>query len=219
MSSTHQQQRLRISEIFYSLQGETNTVGLPTVFIRLTGCPLRCQYCDSEYAFKGGQWRTLDEILLEVSKYNTSFVTVTGGEPLAQPNCLPLLEKLLEQNLTVSLETSGALPIDTVDPRVVKILDIKTPDSGEASKNLWSNLNYLTDHDQIKFVICSRSDFDWAVQQINYYDLASKAEILFSPSYEQLPARELADWILEQQLDVRMQIQLHKYLWGDVPGK
>lgn len=208
---------LRITEIFYSLQGETNTVGLPTVFIRLTGCPLRCQYCDTEYAFKGGEQYSLDKILATVGQYNTRYVTITGGEPLAQPNCIALLEKLCDANYQVSLETSGAMDVAAVDPRVVKVIDIKTPDSKEVERNLLSNLQHVNEHDQIKFVICSREDYDWCKQFIAEYELNGQ-QLLFSPSYQQISATDLADWILVDQLPVRLQIQLHKILWGDKPG-
>lgn len=210
--------KLRITEIFYSLQGETNTVGLPTVFIRLTGCPLRCHYCDTAYAFKGGRMLSLEEILQQVKQYNTTLVTVTGGEPLAQQNCLPLLEELCNANYQVSLETSGAIDVSSVDARVVKIVDIKTPASGEEPRNLLNNLTYLNPHDQLKFVICDRADYEWSKQFLQEHNLQHNQQVLFSPSYQQLEAKELADWILQDQLLVRLQIQLHKYLWGDQPG-
>ena len=209
---------LRVTEIFYSLQGETNTVGLPTVFIRLTGCPLRCQYCDSEYAFHGGKKLSLTAILSTVAGYQPRYVTVTGGEPLAQPNCRLLLTQLCDLGYNVSLETSGAMKVDGIDPRVVKVIDIKTPDSQEADKNCFENLRYLQPHDQLKFVICSRSDYEWSKSLLNSLDYLPQVEVLFSPSYEQLEARELAEWIVADNLLVRMQIQLHKYLWGDIPG-
>lgn len=211
--------RLRITEIFYSLQGETRTVGLPTVFIRLTGCPLRCGYCDSAYAFQGGEWRTLSEILQQVAEFKPRFVTVSGGEPLAQKPCLELLTLLCDQGYEVSLETSGALDISAVDPRVVKVVDIKTPDSKEGHRHLWENSQYLLPHDQVKFVLCSRTDYDWAKKIIAESQFPDGCEILLSPSYHDLKAGELADWILADHLPVRMQIQLHKYLWGDIPGK
>lgn len=214
-----QKEQLRITEIFFSLQGETSTVGIPTIFIRLTGCPLRCQYCDTAYAFHGGKLSSIENIIEQISHYQTRFVTVTGGEPLAQKNCLKLLTELCDKNYSVSLETSGAIDIKEVDSRVIKILDIKTPGSKEADKNHWQNLSYLSIHDQIKFVICSRADYEWSRQIINEYNLSSRAHVLFSPSYQQLPAEELANWILQDQLPVRMQIQLHKYLWGDMQGK
>ena len=211
--------RLRITEIFYSLQGEARSVGCPTVFIRLTGCPLRCGYCDTSYAFQGGEWYSLDDILREVARYNTRYVTVTGGEPLAQKPCLDLLTRLCDADYQVSLETSGALDVRAVDSRVVKVVDIKTPASGEVDKNLDSNLQYLTSQDQVKFVLSDRQDYDWAVALLRQQALAEKCEVLFSPVYGQLDARQLADWILADQLPVRFQIQLHKLLWGDEPGR
>lgn len=210
---------LRVTEIFYSLQGESTLVGLPTVFIRLTGCPLRCQYCDTEYAFKGGENLSLQQVFDEVKRYQTQYITVTGGEPLAQPLCLDLLAALCDQGYTVSLETSGALDVSAVDQRVIKVIDIKTPDSKECDKNLWSNLECLQAHDQIKFVICSREDFDWSVETIKSHQLEQRYQVLFSPSYGQITPTELADWILTNQLKVRMQIQLHKVLWDDAKGK
>lgn len=211
---------VRITEIFYSLQGETSTVGLPMAFVRLTGCPLRCGYCDTEYAFHGGEKYTTEEILAKVASFGTSYVTVTGGEPLAQPNCWPLLSQLCDANYQVSLETSGALPIEDVDQRVAIILDIKTPGSGEVARNLWENIPHLKSNDEIKFVICDRQDYDWVRLQLDQHKLLERnCEILFSPSYGQIDARSLADWILEDKLPVRMQLQLHKQLWGDVPGK
>lgn len=204
---------LRITEIFYSLQGETSSVGWPTVFVRLTGCPLRCQYCDTAYAFTGGKKIPIEDILKEVSRYKASHVTVTGGEPLAQKNCLILLKVLCDQGYRVSLETSGALDVSGVDPRVVKILDLKTPGSKESHRNLWENLAHLTLQDEIKFVICNREDYDWSVQQLRDRNLSSLcAAVLFSPSAGELPAKELADWILADQLPVRFQLQLHKIL-------
>ena len=211
--------RLRITEIFLSLQGETKTVGLPTVFVRLTGCPLRCQYCDTAYAFQGGTWLDLEDILQQVAGYHIQYVTVTGGEPLAQKPCLELLHRLCDRGYIVSLETSGALDISQVDSRVSKIVDIKTPGSKEVSKNLFSNLDYLLPHDQVKFVICNREDYDWSKQILQQYQLAHKCHVLFSLSYQQQSASELADWIIQDRLEVRLQIQLHKYLWGDVPGR
>jgi 7-carboxy-7-deazaguanine synthase len=211
--------RLRISEIFFSLQGETRTVGLPTVFVRLTGCPLRCQYCDTAYAFHGGSWQEIDDILAQIKQYKTHYITVTGGEPLAQKACLLLLARLCDEGYEVSLETSGALDVSQVDPRVVKVMDIKTPGSGEVEKNNWSNIPHLLPHDQIKFVICDQADYEWAKQIINEYDLSERCQLLFSPSYHQLPPGELADWILLDHLPVRLQVQLHKYLWGDVRGR
>jgi len=211
--------KLRITEIFYSLQGETKTVGLPTVFVRLTGCPLRCGYCDTSYAFQGGQWYDLDAIIAEIKTYQTQYVTVTGGEPLAQKACLPLLKQLCDLGYQVSLETSGALDVSGVDERVVKVLDIKTPGSGEVDKNLWENLAYLKAHDQIKFVICDMTDYEWSKNILFKHKLFEICQVLFSPSYEQITPGELADWILRDQLPVRFQIQLHKYLWGDVKGR
>ncbi|MBV1931475.1 MAG: 7-carboxy-7-deazaguanine synthase QueE [Porticoccaceae bacterium] len=211
---------VRITEIFYSLQGETSTVGLPMAFVRLTGCPLRCGYCDTEYAFHGGEKFTVDEILNKVAGFGASYVTVTGGEPLAQPICLSLLTRLCDANYKVSLETSGALAIKDVDPRVAVILDIKTPGSGEVTKNHWQNLAELKTSDEIKFVICDRQDYDWARLRLDQHGLLDQdLEILFSPSFSQISPRSLAEWILEDKLPVRMQLQLHKQLWGDVPGK
>jgi 7-carboxy-7-deazaguanine synthase len=209
---------LRITEIFLSIQGESNKAGLPTTFIRLTGCPLRCRYCDTAYAFHGGKKISINSILAQVAEHNTRHVTVTGGEPLAQPGCHELLSRLCDCGFQVSLETSGAVDVSEVDPRVIKILDIKTPGSGEAGKNIYSNLSSLTEHDQIKFVMCDRDDYEWARSMIMSGQLPAACEILFSPSHEQLEARQLADWILADQLPVRLQIQLHKYLWGDSPG-
>jgi 7-carboxy-7-deazaguanine synthase len=210
---------LRITEIFYSLQGETNTVGVPTVFIRLTGCPLRCHYCDTAYAFTGGSKLTVQQILEQVHAYNTRYVTVTGGEPLAQPGCLDLMSKLLDRGYQVSLETSGALDVSGVDSRVVKVMDLKTPSSGEMHRNLYSNLGFLSSHDQIKFVIGNLEDYAWSKQQLTEHDLLSRCEILFSPVAETMPAKTLAESILADQLPVRFQIQLHKYLWDDARGK
>jgi 7-carboxy-7-deazaguanine synthase len=210
---------LRITEIFYSLQGEARTVGRPTVFVRLTGCPLRCQYCDTAYAFSGGIIYQPDQVLQEIKKYKTRYVTVTGGEPLAQEGCIPLLESLCDEDYEVSLETSGAMDVAAVDPRVVKVMDLKTPGSLEQEKNLESNIALLNPHDQVKFVICDRHDYQWAKAKVAEFALEHKvSDILFSPSSEELEARELADWILADQLAVRMQIQLHKYLWGNEPG-
>lgn len=211
--------RLRITEIFYSLQGETRTVGLPTVFIRLTGCPLRCQYCDTSYAFQGGQWQDFDSILAEVKKYAPRYVTVTGGEPLAQKGCYGLLTRLCDEGYQVSLETSGALDVGQVDPRVVKVVDIKTPGSGEVERNVWQNLDHILPHDQIKFVICDQADYEWSKDILRQHQLQDRCEVLFSPSNTQLKAGLLADWILADRLPVRLQIQLHKYLWGDTPGR
>jgi 7-carboxy-7-deazaguanine synthase len=211
--------RLRISEIFLSLQGETSTVGLPTVFVRLTGCPLRCHYCDTEYAFRGGEYMDLDAIAARVASYHTRHVTVTGGEPLAQPSCLALLTRLCDAGYQVSLETSGALDVSQVDTRVMKVLDLKTPGSGEAAKNRYQNLDCLMPRDQVKFVICDRADYVWARRILDERRLASRCEVLFSPSFGQQDAAELAGWVLEDRLPVRFQVQLHKILWGDEPGR
>jgi len=210
--------RLKITEIFYSLQGEARNVGLPTVFIRLTGCPLRCEYCDTAYAFTGGEWMEIESILDAVKKHKTSHVTVTGGEPLAQKNCITLLQQLCDQHYDVSLETSGAILVDAVDKRVVKILDVKTPASGEVAKNKFENFTLLNTHDQIKFVICNEKDYQWSKQVITEHQLEKKCELLFSPCHDLLDAATLADWVLRDQLNVRLQIQLHKYLWGDKQG-
>ena len=209
------QQTLRITEIFYSLQGETRTAGLPTVFVRLTGCPLRCNYCDTTYAFSGGEIQSLDAILDQVARYRPRYVCVTGGEPLAQPNCIPLLERLCHAGYEVSLETSGALDISATDRRVSRILDLKTPGSGEVARNRYENIGELTLNDQVKFVICSREDYDWAVSKLIEYRLDKRAgEVLFSPSHRQVDARALADWIVSDNLPVRLQLQLHKILEG-----
>jgi 7-carboxy-7-deazaguanine synthase len=210
---------LRITEIFLSLQGESSSVGIPTVFVRLTGCPLRCQYCDTAYAFHGGEAMSLDTILQAVAGHGVRHVTVTGGEPLAQKACLVLLKQLCDAGYEVSLETSGAMAVEEVDHRVSKVMDLKTPGSGEMSKNRLENIRYLTAHDQIKFVICDRADYDWAKQLAAEHHLAGRCEVLFSPSAQQLPARELANWIVADRLPVRFQIQLHKLLWGDEPGR
>ncbi len=213
------QASLKITEIFYSLQGESTTVGLPTVFVRLTGCPLRCGYCDSEYAFYGGERLSLDDILAKVASFNPRYICVTGGEPLAQRECLTLLRLLCDKGYQVSLETSGALPVDDVDPRVVKVMDLKTPGSGEVGRNRWENIPLLTPQDQIKFVLCSREDYEWARFKLDEYQLAEKvSDVLFSPSFGQIQPLELAEWILADNLKVRFQLQLHKILWNDVPG-
>jgi len=211
--------RLKITEIFYSLQGEADTVGFPTVFVRLTGCPLRCQFCDTAYAFHGGEWRSLDEVLSRVGEYSPRYVCVTGGEPLAQKNCLPLLTSLCDANYRVSLETSGAMPLADVDPRAVRVVDVKTPGSGEERRNRYDDLALLRPEEQIKFVICDRADYEWSRSQVESRRLTARCQVLFSPSAEQLPARQLADWILADRLPVRFQLQLHKVLWGNVPGK
>jgi 7-carboxy-7-deazaguanine synthase len=209
---------LRINEIFHSLQGEADAVGYPTVFVRLTGCPLRCQYCDTEYAFHAGDWWNLDAIVDKVRSYETRHVCVTGGEPLAQPDCPKLLERLCDAGFQVSLETSGALDIATVDTRVSRVVDVKTPGSHEAARNRIENFALLTPHDQLKFVICSREDYDWSKAFLREHGLAGH-RVLFSPSYNQISPTELADWILADRLPVRFQLQLHKILWGDIPGK
>lgn len=219
LSIEPQLQRLRITEIFSSIQGESTTVGIPTVFIRLTGCPLRCQYCDTAYAFTGGKWMVLADIEAKVAAFNLKHVTVTGGEPLAQKTCLSLLSNLCDQNYAVSLETSGAFDVSQIDPRVIKVMDIKTPASGEAKKNKWENVNYLREQDQVKFVICNQSDYVWAKNIIEEYQLTHRCEVLFSPSYDELEPKQLAEWIVEDHLNVRFQLQLHKVLWGNEPGR
>jgi len=211
---------LRITEIFHSLQGEARSVGVPNVFVRLTGCPLRCQYCDTAYAFEGGKQQTIADILRTVKDFNCDYVTVTGGEPLAQPNCLPLLAQLCDQGLQVSLETGGAMPIDDVDERVSIVLDLKTPGSAEVGRNRVENIALLRPKDQVKFVICDRKDYEWSRAKMLEYRLTERAgEVLFSPSHEQLSARELAEWILQDRLRVRLQVQLHKILWGGEQGR
>jgi len=215
----HQPDRLKLTEIFLSLQGEARDAGWPTVFVRLTGCPLRCQYCDTAYAFHGGQWWGIDDILAEVARHGARHVCVTGGEPLAQKRCLQLLAKLCDAGYGVSLETSGAIDISGVDPRVSRVLDIKTPDSAEVERNLWGNLPLLTPRDQVKFVICSRADFDWAKGIVAQHELHETCDVLFSPSHAQIAPRALADWIVGERLPVRFQMQLHKTLWGEEQGK
>jgi 7-carboxy-7-deazaguanine synthase len=209
---------LKIYEIFYSLQGESSRIGLPTVFVRLTGCPMRCTYCDTEYAFSGGSNMEVTSILREVEKYGTKYVTVTGGEPLAQKECLVLLKSLCDAGYSVSLETGGAMNIDPVDERVSVVLDIKTPGSNEEKNMLWSNIDLLKPSDEIKFVLCGRDDYDWAKGKISELNLANKCPILFSPSFSELNPTDLAGWVLADQLPVRMQIQLHKILWGEKAG-
>jgi 7-carboxy-7-deazaguanine synthase len=210
---------LRINEIFFSLQGETSRVGLPTVFVRLTGCPLRCTYCDTTYAFTGGQNMKLEAILAGVARYAPKYVTVTGGEPLAQKNCLLLLRSLCDAGYEVSLETGGALDVSGVDARVVKVLDIKTPASGEMEKNRWSNLEHLDPQDEIKFVLCNEADYLWAKQVMQERELAKRCEVLFSPAQGEISAKDVAEWILRDRLPVRLQVQLHKLLWGNEVGR
>ena len=211
--------RLRLTEIFLSVQGEARAVGWPTVFVRLTGCPLRCQYCDTAYAFHGGEWWEIETILAEVARHGVRHVCVTGGEPLAQKRCLVLLEKLCDAGYDVSLETSGAIDVAGVDPRVSRVVDLKTPASLEMHRNLLSNLPLLTAHDQVKFVICDRADYEWARGMVAEHGLAARCEVLFSPSFDQVAPRELAEWILADKLPVRFQMQLHKQLWGDAQGR
>ena len=210
--------QLKIFEIFYSLQGESSRVGLPTIFIRLSGCPMRCHYCDTAYAFQGGSMMDMDDIMETIKKYDTHYVTVTGGEPLAQKEVLSLLKVLADQNYDVSLETGGGISIKEVDPRIKIILDIKTPESGEEKKNHWENLNLIHAKDEIKFVLCSREDYDWAKKILDQYKLTERCHVLFSPVYQKINATDLGNWILEDQLPVRLQIQLHKLLWGEKPG-
>lgn len=222
---------LRMTEIFYSLQGEALTSGLPTVFVRLTGCPLRCVYCDTTYSFTGGERLSLEAIMADIAQYPCKRVCITGGEPLAQPNCIALINRLLEAGYEISLETAGALSVADVPEAVSKVMDIKTPSSGESDKNLWSNLDYLTQHDQLKFVIMNRSDYEWSKQQLIDYKLDQKVgTVWFSPMFNvhdskdsavEVPnlARELAEWILEDAIPVRLQLQLHKIIWADAKGK
>ncbi len=214
-----QPDRLRITEIFYSLQGEAASIGYPTVFVRLTGCPLRCQYCDTAYAFQGGEWMAIADIISKINSFAACYVCVTGGEPLAQKSCINLLTKLCELDFKVSLETSGAIDIAAVDPRVSTVMDIKTPGSGEVSKNLMTNLEKLDANDQLKFVICSRSDYEWAKDLLQARQLNKRCSVIFSPSFEQVSAKELAEWVLDDRLQVRVQVQLHKILWGDAQGR
>ncbi|MEW6647414.1 MAG: 7-carboxy-7-deazaguanine synthase QueE [Pseudomonadota bacterium] len=211
--------RLRITEIFHSLQGESRSVGWPTAFVRLTGCPLRCNYCDTEYAFSGGEWLSLEQVLAQVAEFGARHVCVTGGEPLAQRACLELLRRLCDAGYEVSLETSGALDVAAVDARVSKVMDLKTPGSGEAGKNRYENIAALTAHDQVKLVVCDRSDYEWAREVIARHDLTARCEVLISPCHGRLEPARLADWILGDRLQVRFQLQLHKILWGEARGK
>lgn len=211
--------RLKLTEIFLSIQGEANSVGWPTVFVRLTGCPLRCQYCDTAYAFHGGEWWSLPAVLERVASFDTRHVCVTGGEPLAQKGCAELLKSLCDAGYSVSLETSGALDIGNVDSRVTRVVDVKTPGSNEATRNRLENLELLRADEQIKFVVCSREDFDWSRDLVRSRSLDQRCTVLFSPSHGQVEPRELAQWILEERLPVRLQVQLHKYLWGNEPGR
>lgn len=211
---------LRLTEVFYSLQGETNTIGLPTVFIRLTGCPLRCSYCDTEYAFYGGKQHSFADILQQLEQWPARYITVTGGEPLAQPNCKSLLLLLCDAGFNVSLETSGAMSIAHIDERVSVVLDLKTPESNECDRNLYDNIPLLQSNDQVKFVICNRDDYDWAKQKVQELELSAKvADVWFSPIHGELSAAALADWIIADGLQVRFQMQLHKLLWADEPGR
>lgn len=212
-------ERLRITEVFCSIQGEADAVGWPTVFVRLTGCPLRCTWCDTTYSFHGGEWWTIEALLEAVATHGARHVCVTGGEPLAQKRCLVLLQRLCDAGYAVSLETSGALDVGAVDARVRKVVDLKAPGSAEESRNLWSNLDHLLPHDQVKIVIADRADYDWAVAKLREHDLAARCQVLFSPVAGKLVPRDLAEWILADKLPVRFQLQLHKLLWGDTPGK
>jgi 7-carboxy-7-deazaguanine synthase len=212
-------ERLRVNEIFFSLQGEADAVGYPTVFVRLTGCPLRCRYCDTEYAFYDGDWTDIGTVLDKVAGFGAPHVCVTGGEPLAQPNCVALLASLCDAGHRVSLETSGALDTSRVDARVTVVLDVKTPGSGEEKRNRLENFAQLKNTDQVKFVICSRADYEWSRAFVQEHRLTERCQILFSPSYQEVAPAALADWILADRLNVRFQLQLHKILWGDVPGK
>ncbi len=218
MSQPDSAAQLRITEIFYSLQGESSRVGLPTVFVRLTGCPLRCTYCDTAYAFSGGQNFSIAEVLQQIAQHQTRYVTVTGGEPLAQKNCVLLLRELCDAGYQVSLETGGALDISAVDSRVMRVMDIKTPGSNEVIKNLWSNLAHLNTHDEIKFVLCDEADYQWAKEICEQHQLSKKCSVLFSPVHDQLNATQLAEWLLRDHLPIRMQLQIHKLLWNNTPG-
>jgi len=211
--------RLKLTEIFLSIQGEANAVGWPTVFIRLTGCPLRCGYCDTTYSFYGGEWQSIDAVLQQVADYGVKHVCVTGGEPLAQQGCIPLLKTLCDAGYEVSLETSGAMDVAAVDSRVSRVMDLKTPGSGEVARNRYDNLLLLGANDQVKFVLCDRVDYEWACEQVKQYNLSTRCTVLFSPVHGQVSARDLAEWIVADRLPVRMQVQLHKYLWGDERGR
>lgn len=211
--------RLKLTEIFLSIQGEADSVGWPTVFVRLTGCPLRCQYCDTAYAFHGGEWHSLEQILEKVASFGARHVCVTGGEPLAQKACVLLLQQLCDAGYRVSLETSGAMDISEVDARVTRVVDVKTPASGEVERNRYENLDRMRADEQVKFVICSREDFEWSRDLIKQQSLPERCTVLFSPSHEQVEPRDLAQWILDERLPVRLQVQLHKYLWGNTPGR
>jgi 7-carboxy-7-deazaguanine synthase len=213
------ERQLKITEIFHSIQGEADAVGWPTVFVRLTGCPLRCQYCDTTYSFYGGEWQSIDAILQQVASYGAKHVCVTGGEPLSQKRCLILLTELCDAGYAVSLETSGAVAIEDVDPRVVRVVDLKTPASKEQHRNRLANLADLRGSDQLKFVICDRADYEWSRAMLSEHGLSERCPVLFSPSSEQLPARDLAEWILADRLPVRLQLQLHKILWADARGR
>ena len=210
--------KLKIHEIFYSVQGESSRIGLPTVFVRLTGCPMRCVYCDTAYAFSGGSNIEIADILAKVAEFGTKYVTVTGGEPLAQKDCHVLLRELCDAGYSVSLETGGAIDISPVDKRVSVILDVKTPDSGELKNNVWGNLDHLKSTDEVKFVLCSRADYEWAKDLLSKHKIADKCPVLFSPVFNQVKPTELAEWVLADKLPVRMQVQLHKILWGEKPG-
>jgi 7-carboxy-7-deazaguanine synthase len=212
-------ERVKLTEIFLSIQGEADSVGWPTVFVRLTGCPLRCQYCDTAYAFHGGTWFSFDQVLADVASYGTRHVCVTGGEPLAQRNSLELMRRLCDANYRVSLETSGAMDVNAVDPRVLRVVDVKTPGSGEVERNRYENIDGLRLEEQIKFVICSRQDFEWSLDLVRSRALHERCSVLFSPSYGQVEPRDLAQWILDARAPVRLQVQLHKYLWGETPGR
>jgi 7-carboxy-7-deazaguanine synthase len=218
IDATQPPARLRITEIFHSLQGEADAVGWPTVFVRLTGCPLRCTWCDTTYSFHGGEWRTIDDVLDEVAGHGARHVCVTGGEPLSQKRCIALLARLCDAGYEVSLETSGALDVGEVDQRVRKVVDMKAPGSGEVERNLWTNVGHLLPHDQVKAVIADRADYDWAVARVREHALDARCQVLFSPVHGQLAPRQLAEWILADRLPVRMQMQLHKLLWGEEPG-